>query len=92
IVYQGALVEERLRDVAIAGVDAWVLYLLNPMATVVLAVQRALYGAGAEPVLPAVSVGWHAATLAALLFVSVGLLLLAWRSFFHRSGDFAEEL
>jgi hypothetical protein len=24
--------------------------------------------------------------------VSVVLLLLAWRSFFHRSGDFAEEL
>jgi hypothetical protein len=24
--------------------------------------------------------------------VSLLLLLLAWRSFFHRSGDFAEEL
>jgi hypothetical protein len=30
--------------------------------------------------------------LLALLAVSGLLLFLAWRSFFHRSGDFAEEL
>jgi hypothetical protein len=58
-------------------------------------VQRALYGAGTvggEPVLPRETVGWHAATLGILLVCSVVFLLLAWRSFFHRSGDFAEEL
>jgi ABC-2 type transport system permease protein len=93
IVYQGYLVQRELQDVAIAGVHAWTLYLLNPLATIVLGVQRALYGTGgSEPVLPTVSVGWHAATLGILAAISSGLLLLAWRSFFHRSGDFAEEL
>jgi ABC-2 type transport system permease protein len=91
IVYQAALVQRYLADGSAAGVDAWTLYLLNPMATIVLGVQRALYG-GAAGVLPAEPVAWHAGTLGLLLAVSLGLLLLAWRSFFHRSGDFAEEL
>jgi hypothetical protein len=39
-----------------------------------------------------VSLTWHAATLGILLAISIGLLVLAWRSFFDRSGDFAEEL
>jgi ABC-2 type transport system permease protein len=93
IVYQGALVQGQLTGIGILGADAWTLYLLNPMAIIVLAVQHALYGAGgAGAVLPDVSVGWHAATLGVLLAVSIVLLLVAWRSFFHRSGDFAEEL
>lgn len=91
IVYQAALVQEELVGTRILGVDAWTLYLLNPLTTVVLAVQRALYGATAG-VLPDVSTGWHAATLVALMAASTVFLLLAWRSFFHRSGDFAEEL
>jgi hypothetical protein len=33
-----------------------------------------------------------AGLLVTVLGVSIVLLLLAWRSFFHRSGDFAEEL
>jgi ABC-2 type transport system permease protein len=96
IVYQGYLVQRELQGVAIAGLDAWTLYLLNPIAITVLGFQRALYGvdpsAVAKPILPTVGLGWHVATLGALLLVSIGLLLLAWRSFFHRSGDFAEEL
>jgi ABC-2 type transport system permease protein len=96
IVYQGALVQRYLASVSILGVDAWTLYLLNPLATIVLGFQRALYGIVIAPsgdaVLPPVSLGWHAATLGALLFVGTGLLLLAWRSYFDRSGDFAEEL
>jgi ABC-2 type transport system permease protein len=94
IVYQGYLVQGELHDVAILGIGAWNLYLMNPLATIVLGVQRALYGAGGagQPVLPTVGLGWHAATLGILLAISTGLLLLAWRSFFHRSGDFAEEL
>ncbi len=91
IVYQGALVQQKLDGLPIVGLDAWTLYLLNPLAIVVLAVQRALYGA-TPGVLPDVSTGWHAATLAVLLALSIGVLFLAWRSFFHRSGDFAEEL
>ncbi len=42
--------------------------------------------------LPDVSVAWQAGVLAIVLAVSSVLLLLAWRSFFRRSGDFAEEL
>jgi ABC-2 type transport system permease protein len=96
IVYQGHLVQREFRGFMIAGLDAWNLYVANPLATIVLSVQRALYGAGtavpAEPVLPTVSLTWHAATLGILLAISIGLLVLAWRSFFDRSGDFAEEL
>jgi ABC-2 type transport system permease protein len=97
IVYQGALVQRHLSDVSIAGVSAWTLYLLNPLTTIVLGFQRALYGivvppGGGDPVLPDVSVGWHVATLGALLAIGLVLLLLAWRSYFDRSGDFAEEL
>ncbi len=98
IVYQGFLVQRELRGVEFAGISAWNLFLLNPLATIVLGFQRSLYaivvpdGPGAEPILPTVSLGWHAATLLALLGISIGLLLLAWRSFFRRSGDFAEEL
>jgi ABC-2 type transport system permease protein len=96
IVYQGYLVQDALRTVSVAGVDAWTLYLLNPMATIVFGFQRALYAivdpAGTAPVLPTRSLGWHAVSLTILLLVAFGLLLLAWRSFFHRSGDFAEEL
>jgi ABC-2 type transport system permease protein len=87
IVYQGYLVQREFRGFTIGA---------NPLATIVLSVQRALYGAGTatpgEPVLPTVSLGWHAATLGILLAIAIGLLILAWRSFFDRSGDFAEEL
>jgi ABC-2 type transport system permease protein len=96
IVYQGYLVQREFRGFTIGGIDAWTVYVANPLATIVLSVQRALYGAGTatpgEPVLPTVSLGWHAATLGILLAIAIGLLILAWRSFFDRSGDFAEEL
>jgi ABC-2 type transport system permease protein len=96
IVYQGWLVQQKLETIKILGVDAWVLYLLNPVAVIVLGFQRALYaivpGPGADPVLPLMSLQGQAGMLLAALGVSTVLLLLAWRSFFHRSGDFAEEL
>ena len=38
------------------------------------------------------SLGDLAGMLLGVLVVSTLLLFLAWRSFFHRSGDFAEEL
>jgi ABC-2 type transport system permease protein len=44
------------------------------------------------PVLPDVSIGWLAITLGAVAIGSLLLLLLAWRTYFHMSGDFAEEL
>jgi len=97
IVYQGWLVQQKLATVTILGVDAWTLYLLNPATVIVLGFQRALYaivvlGPGKDPILPLLSLQRQAGMLLAELGVSIVLLLLAWRSFFDRSGDFAEEL
>jgi ABC-2 type transport system permease protein len=97
IVYQGWLVQQKLETIRIVGFDAWVLYLLNPVAVIVLGFQRALYGVvvpepGEDPVLPLIGLSGMTGMLLALLGVSTLLLFLAWRSFFHRSGDFAEEL
>ena len=95
IVYQGWLVQQKLEEVQILGLDAWALYLLNPVAVIVIGFQRALYAVVPAPGrirpsrhVPSVGAG----ALVAVLGVSPLLLLLAWRSFFHRSGDFAEEL
>jgi ABC-2 type transport system permease protein len=97
IVYQGWLVQHKLSTIKIVGIDAWPLYLLNPVAVIVLGFQRALYaivvpGPGKDPILPPMSLWRLTGLLVVVLGVSLLLLLLAWRSFFHRSGDFAEEL
>jgi len=97
IVYQGWLVQQKLETVRVLGFDAWTFYLLNPVVVIVLGFQRALYSIvvpapGKEPILPPMSLGTLTGLLLAVLGVSVLLLFLAWRSFFHRSGDFAEEL
>jgi ABC-2 type transport system permease protein len=97
IVYQGWLVQRKLEGFLILGVDAWFLYLLNPVTMIVLGFQRALYSivrpeGGGDPILPLMSLSMLAGVLVAVLVVSVALLYLAWRSFFQRSGDFAEEL
>lgn len=95
IVYQAALVEQTLGDRTIGGVSLWHLYLANPLSPIVLGFQRALYGdpvQGGQQVLPEVSIAWQAGLLALVLVVSIVLLWLAWRTFFRRSGDFAEEL
>ncbi len=97
IVYQGWLVQRKLQTIEILGLDAWALYLLNPVAVIVIGFQRALYsivvpGPGKDPILPPMSLGTLTGLLFVVLAVSALLLFLAWRSFFHRSGDFAEEL
>jgi ABC-2 type transport system permease protein len=80
-----------------------ILYLANPVADIVMGFQRALYGvvtpiihdggkAVASPALAPVSLAWLALLLVAVIAGSLLLLLLSWRTFFHRSGDFAEEL
>jgi ABC-2 type transport system permease protein len=95
IVYQAALVQDALAGREVAGISLWNLYLLNPLTPIVLGFQRALYGDPAQQgmqVLPDVSVAWQAGLLALVLAVALGLLLLSWRTFFRRSGDFAEEL
>jgi len=80
------------------------LYLSNPMTAIALGFQRSLYrqlapavhlahGKVIHPsVLAPVSVGWLALLLGAVCVGSILLLLLAWRTFFNLSGDFAEEL
>ena len=95
IVYQAALVQETIAGHEVGGINLWHLYLLNPLAPIVLGFQRALYGDPVQDgmqVLPIVSVAWQAGLLGAVLVVAFGLLLLSWRTFFRRSGDFAEEL
>jgi len=95
IVYQAALVQEAVAGREVAGLSVWGLYLANPLTPIVLGFQRALYGdpaQGGMQVLPDVSVAWQAGLLAIVLVMATGFLVLAWRTFFRRSGDFAEEL
>jgi ABC-2 type transport system permease protein len=99
VVYPSALVWQTLgRHEAFK-----LLYLANPLADIVMGFQRALYGvvtpvvheggkAIASPALAPVSVGWLALLLTAVSAGSLLLLGLSWRTYFHRSGDFAEEL
>jgi ABC-2 type transport system permease protein len=78
----------------------WYAYLLNPLASIVMSFQRALYGVRLIPdsykhlhtVLPDVSVLWLAELLGVALVVSLVLLRITWGTFFRMSGDFAEEL
>jgi ABC-2 type transport system permease protein len=70
------------------------LYLANPIAHVVLAFQRGLYGGKPDNLdrLPDVDLGWYWTRLGAVGLASLIVLLLTWRLFFRMSGDFAEEL
>lgn len=78
------------------GQLAWRLYQLNPLVTVTLGFQRALYGArhleDGRGVLPDPGIAWYAVRLGLVGMASVVLLYLTWRLFYRRSGDFAEEL
>lgn len=90
IVYSAQLVLGRLGPVA----DTF--YLANPLTSVTLAFQRALYGsrllADGGPVLPDPGLAWYGARLGLVAAASLVLLYLTWRAFFRMSGDFAEEL
>jgi hypothetical protein len=56
------------------------------------AVVQTSTGPQVVPVLIPVSVGFLAVLLACVSVGSILLLLLAWRTYFLMSGDFAEEL
>lgn len=99
VVYPSAFVWQTLGRHAVFKM----IYLANPMTDVVLGFQRAFYGvvtpvahvggkAVASPALAPVGVGWLALLLGATAVGSILLLGLAWRTYFHLSGDFAEEL
>jgi ABC-2 type transport system permease protein len=99
VVYPSGFLYQELSRRQVLGVSLFDLFLLNPMADIVMGFQRALYGTVSYVVdgrtvqiLAPVSVAWLAALLAIVCLVSLLLLLLAWRTFFHLSGDFAEEL
>lgn len=77
----------------------WYAYLMNPLASIVMSFQRALYGVRpitesnvTHTVLPDVSIVWLAELLGIALIVSLVLLRATWGKFFRLSGDFAEEL
>jgi ABC-2 type transport system permease protein len=78
------------------GQTAFRLYQLNPLVTITLGFQRALYGPRFLPdgrgVLPDPGIAWYAIRLGLVGLGSLALLYLTWRLFYRRSGDFAEEL
>ncbi len=100
IVYPSGFVYTELSSREFLGIRLFDLYLANPMASVVMGFQRALYGTVSYPVeggrevfvLAPVSLGWLALLIGGVAVGSLLLLFLAWRTFFHLSGDFAEEL
>jgi ABC-2 type transport system permease protein len=89
IVYPVAQIAER----------AGSLYLLNPVTSVVLAFQRALYGTavapsadGPRPLLPDAGVWWYARNLGIVTAAAVGLLVAALWLFGRLEDNLAEEL
>jgi ABC-2 type transport system permease protein len=77
------------------GLPVFKVFMVNPMADIVFGFQRAFYGTvavGRTNVLIPVSVGFLALLLTCVAIGSILLLLLAWRTYFLMSGDFAEEL
>ncbi|HYJ60459.1 MAG TPA: ABC transporter permease [Actinomycetota bacterium] len=71
----------------------WNLYLLNPVAWVVMGFQGALYHSpDAAEVLAPISDRGLAAGLGTVILLGMLFLYLTWRLYFTRSGDFAEEL
>lgn len=92
VIYPASLVHNLLGG----GLLQWAYY-LNPMAGVVSAYQRALYGVVRYPdsgslLLASDSTGFYIGTLALGLAVSVGVLALGVWQFNRLSADFAEEL
>jgi ABC-type polysaccharide/polyol phosphate export permease len=89
IVYPVTLVTGNIGDTAAA------VYLANPMANIVLAFQRALYGptsAEALSRLPEPGIAWYAERLFWVGLASAVLLYVTWWVFHRMAGDFSEEL
>jgi ABC-type polysaccharide/polyol phosphate export permease len=91
IVYAERLVQGELDG----GSALWNAYFVNPLASIVGGLHRALYGtvgSGESAALFDVSLGWLALVLLLVLALSLILMRITWGYFFARSGDFAEEL
>jgi ABC-2 type transport system permease protein len=101
VVYAFSEVYNKLNKHRLFGIPGthliW-LYLFDPLAPVVLAFQRALFGLSPvvkgtnQHVLHAYSYLWYVEVLSIVLVVSVGLFLLAMLLFGRIEGNFAEEL
>jgi ABC-2 type transport system permease protein len=85
--------EEQVEGFLEKGSALWTAYFVNPLASVVGGLHRALYGdLGDGEALFHVSMAWLALVLLVVLVASLVLLRITWGYFFARSGDFAEEL
>jgi ABC-2 type transport system permease protein len=85
--------EEQVEGFLEKGSALWTAYFVNPLASVVGGLHRALYGTlGDGEALFHVSMAWLALVLLVVLVASLVLLRITWGYFFARSGDFAEEL
>jgi ABC-2 type transport system permease protein len=72
-------------------INAWRLYLVNPVTWVVMGFQRALYHSD-NSVLAPYSTGQLAVGLTIVSAIAAVAAYLSWRLYFSMSGDFAEEL
>jgi ABC-2 type transport system permease protein len=92
IVYGAGTVYESMVNGRL-GVTGWHVYLLNPLAWVVIGFQGALYHTpdGAKFLAP-YSAGQLAIGLSIVCLVAAVAVYLCWRIYFSMSGDFAEEL
>lgn len=92
IIYQWDL---QAREIADRGASPQ-LTLLNPMTSIVLAFQRALYGItvddNGQRILPLESSLWYFRNLAIVGVISAALCVLALRTFARAEGSFSEEL
>jgi ABC-2 type transport system permease protein len=99
IVYAEGLVQRKLQEYHVAGVNLFRIYLVNPLVDITIGFHRALYGphlmstdTGPRAALVTYGVPTIALILGVVLLASLVLLRITWKMFFDLSGDFAEEL
>jgi ABC-2 type transport system permease protein len=91
LVYQWRLPAEKLAE---KDLPSW-LVLLNPIVSITVTLQRALYQqhvVDGKPMLPVEGQWWYLRNLGILGVVAVVLFVLAMRLFHRLEGNFAEEL
>jgi ABC-2 type transport system permease protein len=99
IVYPSALVAGRLAGESLGGISLLGIYLANPMARVVLAFQRGVYGMVSPvrdgqpvPVLIDAPLGWYFQGLVYAAAAGLVLVAIGWWAFHRLDASFAEEL
>ncbi|MFA5787338.1 MAG: ABC transporter permease [Actinomycetota bacterium] len=99
IVYSIRMIFDKMSVRSIGGINLFQIYMLNPMAPVVAAFQRAIYRQGytmldghRSNVLLDVPYSWYLWRLGAVLGGATVLMYFAMRVFSRYEGNFAEEL